>query len=65
MKLSGIVKKRLQSKVVWTSILAQVLLVFMLVDPHIADVIKIIGGVLIEVATLFGLLNNPSDTDAF
>lgn len=65
MKLNDKVKRRLQSKVVWVGVLAQVLLVTMLINPHVADVIKIVGGAVIESATLFGFLNNPDNKDEF
>ena len=58
-------KKRLKSKVVWLSVLAQVLLIVGVFIPNISDEVKIIGTALIEIATLFGILNNPSDRDNF
>lgn len=65
MRLSDKVKKRIQSKVVWVGVLAQVVLIAVLVNPHIADTIKIVGGAVIEIATLVGFLNNPDDTTSF
>lgn len=65
MKLSSKVNKRLQSKAVWMGVLSQVLLITVLVNPHVADTIKIVGGAVIESATLFGFLNNPDNTDEF
>ena len=58
-------KKRLKSKVVWLSVLAQVLLIVGVFIPNISDEVKIIGTCLIEIATLFGILNNPTDRDNF
>ena len=58
-------KKRLKSKVVWLSVLAQVLLIVGVFIPNISDEVKIIGTALIEIATLFGILNNPSDSERF
>ena len=58
-------KKRLKSKVVWLSVLAQVLLIVGVFIPNISDEVKIIGTALIEIATLFGILNNPTDRDNF
>ena len=65
MKLSNKVKQRLQSKGVWIGVLSQVVLVVVLVNPHIADTIKLVGGAFIETATLFGILNNPDNKDEF
>lgn len=56
---------RFKSPVVWTSILAQVLLVVGLFIPQLSDTVKIVGGVLIETLTLLGFLNNPADPDNF
>ena len=58
-------KKRLKSKVVWLSVLAQVIIIIGVFCPDITDEVKIIGTALIEIATLFGILNNPSDRDNF
>lgn len=66
MKLSNKVKQRLQSKGVWVGVLSQVVLVVVvLVNPHIADTVKLVGGAVIETATLFGILNNPDNKDEF
>lgn len=58
-------QKRLRSKVVWAAVLAQVLLVLGLYMPNMATEIKIVGGAIIEIFTLFGILNNPTDKDNF
>ena len=65
MRISDKIKKRLQSKIVWVAVLAQIVLIAMLVNPHVADLIKIVGGAVIEIATLFGILNNPDDPTSF
>ena len=57
--------KRLKSKVVWLAVLSQVLLVVMLVKPEIANEVKIIAMAVIEIVSLFGFLNNPSDKEGF
>jgi phage-related holin len=59
------VLKRLQSKIVWLGVLAQVGLVAMAFNPHIADQIKLVGTAVIESATLFGFLNNPDNKEEF
>ena len=58
-------KKRLKSKVVWLSVLAQVIIIVGVFCPDITDEVKIIGTALLEIATLFGILNNPTDRDNF
>ena len=58
-------KERLKSKVVWLSVLAQVIIIVGLFTPNISEYVKVIGTCLIEIATLFGILNNPTDRDNF
>ena len=58
-------QNRLKSAVVWGAVLAQVLLVIGLVNPEITDTVKIVGGSVIEVLTLFGILNNPTNKTGF
>ncbi len=36
-----------------------------LVAPEISDEIKIIGTAVIEILTVFGVLNNPTDRERF
>ena len=59
------IKNRLKSPVVWSCALAQVLLIIGLFMPEISDPIKIIGTAVIELATIFGLLNNPAERSSF
>lgn len=56
---------RIKSPVVWLAVLAQILVIAGLYLPDIADHIKIVGTAIIEIATLFGILNNPSDKKNF
>lgn len=58
-------KPRFKSPVVWTAILAQVLLVVGLFVPGISDPVKIVGTALIQTLTLLGILNNPTDPENF
>ena len=58
-------KDRIKSPVVWAAVLAQVILVVGLYAPDISDTIKIIGTAAIEILTLFGVLNNPTDREGF
>jgi|GEM_PF-562508 len=59
------IKDRLKSKVVWLAALAQILLIVGLAAPKISDTVKIIGMALVELATIFGILNNPTDKGNF
>lgn len=58
-------KHRLTSPVVWGSVLAQVLLIVGLYMPNITDSVKIVGMAVIEILTLFGVLNNPTNKEGF
>ena len=55
------IKKRLTSKVVWLSVLAQVLVIVAIVHPEIRGTVEIISVALLEILTAFGVLNNPKD----
>ncbi len=59
------IKKRLQSPVVWTAVLMQVVLIIALFNKELSETIKIIGTSVIEILTLFAILNNPSDKKNF
>lgn len=56
---------RLKSPVVWLAVLAQVCIIIGLFAPDISDTVKIIGTCVIEICTVFGILNNPTDKGAF
>lgn len=58
-------KERLKSKVVWLAVSAQVLLIITVFAPEVTNEIKIVATSIIEIATLFGVLNNPTDKDNF
>ena len=58
-------KKRLKSPVVWTAVLMQVVLIIALFNKELSETIKIIGTSVIEILTLFAILNNPSDKKNF
>lgn len=59
------IKKRLQSKVVWLSVLAQVLVIVAIVHPEIRGTVEIISVAVLEILTAFGVLNNPKDRGSF
>ena len=56
---------RLKSPVVWISVISQIALIAAIFNPDISDSVKIIGGAVVEVLTLFGILNNPENKDGF
>lgn len=59
------IKERLKSKVVWLAILAQVVVVVAVFSPQIAEELKAISIPIIEIVTLIGILNNPTDKEGF
>ena len=58
-------QNRFRSPVVWAAVLGQVLLIIGLFKPEISDTVKIIGMAVIEILTLFGILNNPRSKNTF
>ena len=59
------IKERLKSPVVWTAVLMQVVLIIALFNKELSETVKIIGTSIIEILTLFAILNNPSDKKNF
>lgn len=59
------IKKRLQSPVVWTSVVAQICLILGLFNQELSGTVKAISTSIIEILTLFAILNNPSDKSNF
>ena len=58
-------QNRFKSAVVWSAVLGQVLLIVTLFHPELTDTIKIVCTAIIEILTLFGFLNNPTDKNGF
>lgn len=58
-------KERLKSPVVWLAVLAQVGIIITLFAPETENTVKVIGACVIEILTLFGILNNPADSKNF
>lgn len=61
MKEVKAMQKWYKSKVVWAGIFAQVLIVIGIFMPQISDTVKIVGTAVLEIATLIGLVNNPTN----
>lgn len=59
------VLERMKSPVVWLAVIAQVVVIVGLFKPEISDTIKIVGTAIVEMLTLFGILNNPTDGEKF
>ena len=57
--------KRLKSPVVWGCVIAQIALIVAYINPDISETIKHIATPIIEIATLFGLLNDPTNREGF
>jgi uncharacterized membrane protein len=61
-------QNRFTSKVVWISVLAQVIVILQLTNVLPQSDIAIIDGVvtaILEALVLFGILNNPTDAKFF
>jgi len=58
-------QNRFTSPVVWAAVLGQVLLVLGLFAPDITDTVKVVGFAVIEVLTLFGVFNDPTNKTGF
>jgi len=57
--------ERFKSPVVWLAVMAQVLLVVTLFAPQFSEQVKIIATAVIEILTLVGVLNNPTNPNGF
>lgn len=58
-------KERLKSPVVWLAIITQICLIISLFNPSVSETTKQIATPVIEILTLFGILNNPTDREGF
>lgn len=58
-------KEKLQSKVVWLSVIAIVVGLVAHYNPSVSEEIDIIATAVVTILTLFGVLNNPNDREAF
>lgn len=58
-------KDRLKSPVVWLAVLAQVGILVAMFVPEMENTVKVVGACVIEILTLFGILNNPADSENF
>ncbi|MDD6484880.1 MAG: hypothetical protein PUF72_10005 [Clostridiales bacterium] len=59
------IKQRLKSPIVWTAIIAQAVIIAGVFCEGLGDNIKIIGAAAVEILTVLGILNNPTDSEKF
>lgn len=57
--------KRLKSPVVWGCVVAQIVLIIAVFSPATSETVKQIATPVIEILTLFGILNNPTNKEGF
>ena len=59
-------QNRLKSRVVWLSVIAQIILIMSIyVSPDLTEEVKVILTALVEIFTIFGILNNPTEKEKF
>lgn len=58
-------KLRLKSPIVWAAIIAQICIVIAMFSPSISEEVKTIGMCVVEILTILGILNNPTDCKKF
>lgn len=56
---------KLQSPVVWIAVIAQIAVIVGLFMPDLAAEVKTAGAAVVEILTVFGLLNNPDSREGF
>lgn len=59
------IKEKISSPVVWLAVVAQVAGIIAMFRPDISDDVKAIAISIVEICTLFGVLNNPNDKEGF
>lgn len=59
------IKERLKSPVVWAAVIAQICAVVSIFAPSQSETVKTVAVCIIEILTLFGILNNPCDKSGF
>lgn len=57
--------ERLRSWPVWLAVIGQITVIVALVNPEIAETVKVIMTSVGTIATAFGILNNPTDSQNF
>jgi len=57
--------ERLRSWPVWVAVIGQVVTIVALVNPDIAEIVRVVMTSLGTIATAFGILNNPASSENF
>ena len=57
--------ERLRSWPVWLAVIGEITVIVALVNPDIAEVVRVVMTSLGTIATAFGILNNPADSKNF
>lgn len=57
--------ERLRSWPVWVAVIAQIVVIVALINPDIAEEVRIVMTAIGEILTAFGVLNNPASTSNF
>lgn len=58
-------KSRLKSPIVWAAIIAQICIIITMFSLSISEEVKTIGMCVVEILTILGILNNPTDCKKF
>ena len=58
-------KEKLKSPVVWTVIIVQICGIIALFNQEISEQFKVITMAIVEMLTIFGVLNNPNSRGDF
>ena len=67
-EMKSIIKEicvRFKSPVTLLAVVAQIAFIAGVFNDNIAEEIKIIGGAVVEILTLFGIVNNPANSSGF
>ena len=59
------VLEKIKSPVVWVAVIAQMTALFALYDTGMSEQFKTVATIIIEILTLFGILNNPNNREGF
>lgn len=57
--------ERLRSWPVWLAVIGEITVIVALVNPDIAEVVRVVMTSLGTIATAFGILNNPASSEHF
>lgn len=58
-------QNRLKSPVVWLAVVSQLTLILTIFNPELSEQFKIIASAILEIFTVLGVLNNPTNKSGF